>query len=188
MSNGLSDQLFDDQDESWRSEQNRHLARKCYQPLPPVDQSTEIAYRPTQPADQSNVIPTAIAVCWYPLKQSHLSEEAFRRLISAASSRVTRSGEGFRPLNAESLSAFLQYWDAIRTIAAEPEIAISPKGKIQAEWTKDEGNFLVLEFQPSGEIYFSLWQDGYPTEGVKSAKRTHELINMFGAMDENPLS
>lgn len=173
MSNGLTPQVSDDQDVFWQAMRDRHRAVSYYKRTPPTD--------------QSNVMPPAISACWYLLRQSHLSEEAFKRLVSAASNRVTQSGKGLRPLDAKSLATFLHFCGAIRTIAAEPEIAISPKGNIQAEWTKDEDDFLVLEFQPRGEIFFSLWQSGFPTEGVKSAKLTHELVNMFDAMDENPL-
>ena len=133
-------------------------------------------------------MPPAVAACWFLLSQSRLSEDTFNYLVSAASNRVTRVAEGLRPLNARSLATFLHFWIAVRIQAAEPEIAISPKGNIQVEWTKDEDDFLVLEFQPTGEIMFSLWQDGYPTEGMKSANRAQELVNMLDAMDENPLS
>ncbi len=185
MSNGLTDQISD---AYWQSMRDRHLARSYHEPAQPVDQSATRFYQPAQPIVRSDVIPPAVAVCWFLLCQSRLSEDTFNLLVSAASSRVTRSAEGLGLLNARSLAIFLHFWIAVRIQSAEPEIVISPKGNIQAEWTKDENDFLVLEFQPSGEILFSLWQDGYPTEGMKSAKRAQELVNMLGAMDENPLS
>ncbi len=188
MSNVLTDQFSDDQDTYWQSMRDQYLARSYYDPARPVDQSATRIYEPTQPIAQSGVIPHAVAVCWFLLRQSRLSEEAFNHLVSAASNRMTRSAEGLGLLDARSLAIFLHFWITVRIQSAEPEIVISPKGNIQAEWTKDENDFLVLEFQPSGEILFSLWQDGYPTEGMKSAKRAQELVNMLGAMDENPLS
>ena len=188
MSNVLSDQHPNEQDAIWRAERDRRLTVLYYQPAPPVDQSAISFYRPKLPTDQSNAVPAEIAVCWQLLKESHLSDEAFTRLVSAASSRVTRPDTGLRTLNSKSLAGFLHYWGAVSTVAAEPEIAISPKGNIQTEWTKDESDFLVMEFQPNGEIFFSLCQEGYQTEGVKSATRTHELLKIFEAMDENPLA
>ena len=188
MSNGLTDQFSGGEDTDWQSMKDWHLARSCYEPAQPVDQSATRFYYPAQRITQSNVIPLAVAVCWSLLYQSRLREETRNLLVSTASSRVTRSAEGLGPLDATSLATFLHFWTAVRIEATDPEIVVSPKGNIQAEWTKDEDNFLVLEFQPDGEILFSLWQDGYPTEGVKSARRAQELVNMLGAMDENPLS
>lgn len=187
MSSGLSDQHPNEQDAIWRAERDELLKVLYYSQITPVNQTVISFYQPTLPTDQSSAVPAEIAVCWHLIKESHLSDEAFTRIVSAASSRVTRSGTGLRTLNSKALAAFLHLWSAVRTVAVEPEIGISPKGNIQAEWTKGENDFLIMEFQPNGEILWSLWQEGYTTEGVKSATRTHELLKMFDAMDENPL-
>ncbi len=94
MSNVLTDQFSDDQDTYWQSMRDRYLARSYYDPARPVDQSATRIYEPTQPIAQSGVIPHAVAVCWFLLRQSRLSEEAFNHLVSAASNRMTRSAEG----------------------------------------------------------------------------------------------
>lgn len=185
MSNVLTDFQPDNEAEKSRAERVRFVAESRFQPSPPVDQSAVSMFPRPQVTDGSNVIPAAIAACWHLLKQSHLGDEA--RLISAALRRITQPRMGLASLSATSLDTFLHFWIAVRAAAAEPEIAISPKGNIQAEWTKDDDDFLVLEFQPTGEVFYSLWQGDYPMEGAKSSTMTHELVNMFNAMDENPL-
>lgn len=135
----------------------------------------------------ANVIPESIVSCWNLLRQSGFSDETFGQIVSVTSNRLLRANQGLRPLNTKTLTAFLNFWRLCGDEAADPEVMISPKGNFQAEWWKDSGNFIVMEFQPNSDIYFSLWQDNYPLEGSQAAKKMHELVHIFGAMDENPL-
>lgn len=155
--------------------------------LESVDQSAAIFYQLEPLIKPTNAVPEEIAACWDLLIQSSLSSESFERLLSAASTRLTRSSVRGRKLDSKSLSSFLHFWSEVRGVATEPETSISPKGNVQTEWTKDDENFLVMEFQPNGQIYFSLWQEGFPTEGVKPPTRTYELLRTLDAMNENPL-
>lgn len=134
-----------------------------------------------------DTIPDSLLRCWNLLRESELSGDTFRQIVSIASSRLLRGDQGLRPLSTKTLKAFLNFWELARDQATEPEITISPKGNLQAEWRRDEGNFVVLEFQPSGDIFFSLWQDNYVIEGSKAAKKMRELVHVFGALEDNPL-
>lgn len=157
-----------------------------------VDGAVEVINPPqvkqgTAKNERANVIPESIRSCWNLLRKSHFGSSTFQQIVSAASNRTSRSDDGLGPLHANSLAAFLKFWAGIPYQAAEPEISINPKGNFQAEWAKNNENFLVLEFQPNGDIFFSLWQDDYPIEGIKSARRSRELESMFGVIDDNPL-
>ncbi|MDA1101248.1 MAG: hypothetical protein O2967_19955 [Proteobacteria bacterium] len=138
------------------------------------------------PSD-SNVIPESIFFNWSLLRLSGLSDGAFGQLTMTASNRLVESGDQ-SPLNRITLTAFLEFWNKIRLYAAEPDIAVSPKGNVQIEWEKDGENFIVLEFRPDNAIFFSLWQKDNPTEGVRSREQVDEFIRILGIMDENPLS
>lgn len=171
-----------------RAEREKLRAQSLYYFVSPTDLSGALLYGGGAPSENSSAIPAAIAECWHLVKESQLSEEAFTHLVAAAAGRSPQSVRGLLSLEPKSLAAFLHFWGSVRDGSAEPEIGISPKGHVQAEWTKDVEDFLVLEFRPNGEVLFSLWQDGYPTEGVKSPTHLHELCRMFEVMDQNPLS
>ncbi len=126
----------------------------------------------------------AIYSCWELLRKSLLSAETYERLLSAATNRLTQPSAGLRQLDANSLAEFLKFYGLIGQISVEPEIVINPKGCVQVEWNKDDENFLVLEFQSNGDVFFSLWQNDYPTEGIKAPAAMKELIKIFNNLDE----
>lgn len=135
----------------------------------------------------SDVIPFSIFACWNLLRESGFSERAFDRIVSTAMNRLASGETGLRPLDADTLTGFMNFWNSVRGIAVEPQITISPKGNIQVEWVKDCKNFMVMEFQPNYDVFISLWKDDQPLEGIRSRETLPELIRVFDAMDENPL-
>ena len=135
----------------------------------------------------SDVIPFSIFACWNLLRESGFSEGAFNRIVSTAMNRLAPGETGLRPLDADTLTGFMNFWNSVRGIAVEPQITISPKGNTQVEWVKDRENFMVMEFQPNYDVFISLWKDDQPMEGIRSRETLPELIRVFDAMDENPL-
>ena len=135
----------------------------------------------------SDVIPFSIFSCWNLLRESGFSERAFNRIVSTAMNRLAPGETGLLPLDADTLTGFMNFWNSVRGIAVEPQITISPKGNTQVEWVKDCENFLVMEFQPNYDVFISLWKDDQPMEGIRSRETLPELIRGFDVMDENPL-
>lgn len=139
-------------------------------------------------ADSGQVVPYVILSCWDALRKSGLSRETFKTLMSTAIRRETTGETRYDQISGGSLRAFLTFWGDLSSFRAEPEISVSPKGCMQAEWLKDDSSHLVMEFQPSGVMFFSLWLDGEPIEGFKKIAKRGELINMLCAGTENPFT
>jgi hypothetical protein len=176
-----------EQDLSWQAMQQENLKR--HWPRTQVTQIHPDAIESQEHTFQSTVVPQAIMQCWFLLKESRLGEGMFSRLIILASGREAQSRSGLDSLRSQSLASFLHFWSALRQLAgpAEPDLSISPKGNIQAQWVKSGESFLVMEFQKNGDIFFSLWQEDYPLEGIQPGTRMSELIHVFNAMQDNPL-
>ena len=138
--------------------------------------------------DGAGVIPYSILMCWDLLRRSDLSPEAFQYVVGTAADREKSTDKTLRPLVRGSLAAFLRFWEKTKKKSAEPELGVNPKGHLQAEWYKDLDNLLVLQFQSNGDIFFSLWQEGDPTEGKKSSRNVPELIRILQIIPDNPLS
>ena len=134
------------------------------------------------------VISEAVSSHWLALSLSLLGPENLKVIMRAANDRNGFDSFGLKPLISASLSGFLEFWRFIKDESVEPEISVSPLGLMQAEWLKDDDHSLVLEFQESGDFFYSLWEDGQVCEGICGSSRDNivELVNMFKARNENP--
>lgn len=138
--------------------------------------------------DSGQVVPYVILSCWDALRKSCLSRETFKTLMATAIRRETTGKTRYDQISGGSLRAFITFWGDISSFRSEPEISVSPKGCVQAEWLKDDSSHLVMEFQPNGVIFFSLWLDGEPIEGFRKFDKRSELIKMLCAGTENPFT
>lgn len=152
-------------------------ARTTSEPLP----------KQTHGEESQSAIPDALWPNWEALRRSGLSEQAFNTIFVTAANRSSAGPSDLGPINANSLKCFLEFWGYIGACSAQPEISFSPRGLVQAEWYKNESNFLVVEFRDDGTLFFSLWDNGLPIEGIQTKKRKYELADMFRVRRVNPL-
>lgn len=99
----------------------------------------------------TDTMPDAIRANWYELAISKLSVEAFARLNLLANKQAGWRGPGAMALSGASLSKFLRFWATVRSVAAEPELMLTPMGTLQAEWFKNHKQFLEIEFGQTDE-------------------------------------
>ncbi len=134
-----------------------------------------------------STIPDPIRANWDALRHSGLSEECFNTIVTTAINRGPTQPSGLGPIETDSLRSFLEFWSHIKAFAAEPEISFNPKGLVQAEWYKNNSNFLIIEFRENGTLFFSLWDNALPIEGIQHKKRKRELADMFRVRRIDPL-
>ncbi len=134
-----------------------------------------------------STIPDPIRANWDALRHSGLSEECFNTIVATAMNRVPKQPSGLGQIDTDSLRSFLEFWSHIKAFAAEPEISFNPRGLVQAEWYKNNSNFLIIEFRDDGTLFFSLWDNGLPIEGIQHKKRKRELADMFRVRRIDPL-
>lgn len=98
-------------------------------------------------ADQTQAVPDVLKANWLELSQSHLSNLTFARLSKIAEKRDGWQGPGSLGLSAASLSEFLKFWREIRSAnSIEPELMLTPKGTLQAEWHRSRRQYFEIEF------------------------------------------
>ena len=136
----------------------------------------------------TNLIPDAIRSNWYLFSQSKLPEGAFNDLLMAASSHERTFGGPMNLLSSKSLRGFLGLWEAVRDHSAEPVLSISPAGGVIAEWFSDPDNSLVVMSNRNGDLFYSLFDQGEPCEGIARFGRVRNLVVMFLARETNPFS
>jgi hypothetical protein len=85
-------------------------------------------------------------------------------------------GPGSRSLDAGSLRAFLEFWKLVRDSAVEPQLTLTPNGRLQAVWFRNSKRVLDLEFVDTGDIYFGLFDGRSIQEGIDVANQLAIMI------------
>jgi len=62
--------------------------------------------------------------------------------------------EGHKPLSLESVKNYAEFINAFRDIE-EPLLGVSPDGVLGADWKFDDGRYLGLSFEPSGQVVYA---------------------------------
>ncbi len=96
--------------------------------------------------ETTDTLPDSIRANWNVLARSGLAEETYARLNLLASKSAAWRGPGSKPLSGASVSRFLGFWAAVKSIAIAPELMLTPMGTIQAEWFRSRRQFLEIEF------------------------------------------
>jgi len=96
-------------------------------------------------------VPDVISFNWQDLAVSGLSHKMYQCLLALASYEEGWNGPGSRGMNASSLSTFLRFWKQVREHSVEPELVLTPQGNLQAEWSKDGGHYLEIDFRGENE-------------------------------------
>lgn len=155
--------------------------------VPGARAASEAAFDSAHAELSVSTIPDPIRANWDALRHSRLSEECFNTIVTTAVNRVPKHPSRLDPIDTDSLRSFLEFWSHIEVFATEPEISFNPRGLVQAEWYKNNSNFLIIEFREDGTLFFSLWDNDLPIEGIQHKKRKRELADMFCVRRINPL-
>jgi hypothetical protein len=132
-------------------------------------------------ADQTQVVSDALKANWLELSQSRLSDVAFARLQKIAEKRDGWRGPGSLALSAASLSQFLMFWHEIRgEKTIEPELMLTPRGTLQAEWHRSYRQFFEIEFtKERGVGNFGLIDMKSRIEGAMPVKEIVKLVKNY---------
>jgi hypothetical protein len=119
-------------------------------------------------ATEATTTPSAILGNWSRLFQANLPANMYIRIRQLARYDNGWRGHGSKALSAEALKVFLNFWIKASVEAAEPDIALTAHGTLQAEWFRNSRRHLDLEFVDSNEIFFGLFNGRNINEGVDS--------------------
>lgn len=150
-------------------------------PLPPGD---DLQRRSVEKGVSfSNVTPSSIRSHWHDLRI--LPGDVLASLyVDAISAEFNDSRHG---LLSEALGCFLLLWKHVAENAAHPELSISPKGYLVAEWYVDPDNSLVVMFNGNSQVFFSLFDHGRPCEGYEEGEEgIRNLVKMLISRTPNP--
>lgn len=128
--------------------------------------SAESAGSPSA-SDNTQTIPAALHANWAELARSGLSNDGFERLRMLAAVKDGWRGDAARALAASSLHGLLAFWRLVKGVAVEPELMLTARGTVQAEWHRSHRQFLDIEFKTNGrEANFGLFDRGHTLEGT----------------------
>src|SRR5262245_5716735 len=113
-------------------------------------------------------VPQAVLGNWNRLYRAQLPDRVYARVRQLARYEDGWRGFGSKALTVEALRTFLNFWIQIGSHASAPEIALTARGTLQAEWFKSSRRHLDLEFVNDQKIFFGWFDDGNVNEGVYS--------------------
>ena len=123
----------------------------------------------------TTVLPTAISSNWNDLAGGGLSEKVYQRLLELASLTPGWNGEGSVGMNASSLWSFIAFWKQVRQISTDPELVLTPRGHVQAEWSKDYRHHFEIDFRGAAESCYFTLVDGRKTL-IEGAAPLQEIL------------
>jgi hypothetical protein len=120
------------------------------------------------PLSHDQAVPQAVLENWSRLYRAGLPEPVYTRIRHLARYDDGWRGLGSKGLSTQSLRTFLNFWIQIKTDASPPEVALTARGTLQAEWFQNSRRHLDLEFVNDRKIFFGLFHDRNVNEGVYS--------------------
>ncbi|MFN0038585.1 MAG: hypothetical protein ACKVP2_03640 [Burkholderiales bacterium] len=120
----------------------------------------------------------ALAENWAAIFRSGISEELFLRIARLANFKDQWNGGGSRQMSPLSLNRFLSFWSEISSLGVEPELVLTSRGNVQAEWFKSSTRFFEVEFAVDGkdDNFFAI-RDGTRTT-FEGKARLKDLISI----------
>jgi hypothetical protein len=118
------------------------------------------------PVTDATSTPSAIWANWSRLSQANLSVETYTRIRNLARYEKEWRGPGSKALTSESLRTFLEFWIDVGPVATSPDLAITARGSIQAEWFRNSRRHLDLEFVGKDKVFFGLFNGNAINEGI----------------------
>jgi hypothetical protein len=123
-------------------------------------------------------VPQAVLGNWNRLYRAQLPDRVYKRVRQLARYEDGWRGFGSKALTAEALRTFLNFWIQIGSHASAPEIALTARGTLQAEWFKSSHRHLDLEFVNDQKIFFGWFDDENVNEGVYSLGGLVQWLNI----------
>ena len=116
----------------------------------------------------SLTVPQAVLGNWSRLYRAQLPDRVYTRIRQLARYEDGWRGDGSKAITADALKSFLNFWIQIGPDASAPEIALTARGTLQAEWFQSSRRHVDLEFVNDKKIFFGLFHDENINEGVYS--------------------
>jgi hypothetical protein len=132
----------------------------------------------------ASTVPKAIVANWNRLFSANLPNDVYRRIRLLSRYDNGWRGDGSKALSADALKTFLNFWIQMTGYLANPDLALTARGTLQAEWFRNSRRHLDLEFVDSKKIFFGLFNGENVYEGVDSLEGLSEWLKHHRA---NPL-
>ena len=120
------------------------------------------------PSTSVEALPKAIQDNWNRIALSKPPPRTYQRIRQIARKEAGWRGRGSYPLSSQSLEWFLEFWKLIRGNASEPELAITPSGRLQVDWYKNSRRHLDIEFAENGTVFYGFFDGKSVHEGVET--------------------
>lgn len=130
---------------------------------------------------RTGTIPHAIVANWRAIYKSSFTDLTYLRLLHLAGLSENWNGENSQPLAPVSLERFLEFWWTVLQQAVEPELVLTNRGSLQAEWFKNSTHFFEIEFtaDAGGTCYFALFDGRHTTiEGKTNLSGVLEICKL----------
>jgi len=118
----------------------------------------------------AEAMPRALSENWSRLAISKLSSWGFERLLRLAAKEDGWRGPGSKALMSEPVRAFLDFWIEMRDHASEPDLALTARGTLLAEWYRNSQRHLDIEFVSRKKLLFGLFDGQSVYEGIDSLR------------------
>ncbi len=124
---------------------------------------------PTRGGRPTNAVPESIKGNWDRILESGLPDSTYAQLLGAAEEAAGSAIQS--ELREGSLRTFLSFWDAVRSIAPEPSLALTPDGNLIAEWRKDSKHHVDVVFKSDGLVLYGIFLGKMVSEGRGTVER-----------------
>ncbi|MEQ9329150.1 MAG: hypothetical protein RJQ21_17850 [Rhodospirillales bacterium] len=125
---------------------------------------------------ESDTLAQSIEENWQRLASSNIDIDLFKRILMFSSMSDGWRGEGSKALSPKSLKTFLEFWRDVNCKAKKPNIALSPRGNVYAEWHKSWKKHLDIEFMGDGSALFGLLDGASIVEGRETVNNIVSLV------------
>jgi len=142
---------------------------------PSVDSSVKV---------RTEALPAAIHANWYAILVADVSVEIYNQVVRIARLEAGWAGPYSQALNSQSLRHFLRFWENVSEIAVDPELVMTTRGHLHAEWHKNRKRHLDIEFCDDGKVFYGLFDGTSIHEGID---RVGEVVAFLRGRRNNPL-
>jgi hypothetical protein len=175
-------------DKNWRERQERVAAARVPVDLRRVERSIVASGLLDIPdnvaAVEAGQMPASLLALWTRIARANMSVSMFEKILRIASQPVGWQGRGSRELQSASLKGFLDFWDVVRSDAAEPDLSLVPDGSLLAEWFQSERQRLDVRFV-NNLVLFGLFANNRILEG---AEQLPTVVQILKSHQSKPLA
>jgi hypothetical protein len=128
-------------------------------------------------ASLTNVVSHSLRSNWARLQNADLPADIDAKIRQLSQLAEGWRGRGSKPLTADSLRTFLDFWGHLPTARKKPFIALSPSGTIFLEWHRTWKKHLDVECANDGTVVFGLIRGETVIEGKAPASEAVATLN-----------